>query len=75
MGFVKKHEGLFIVEDIEYDSINAGKDNLYFSYCFNYNNGKAINETLFIIDEIMFDKPNQFIITAQNKQYSVFFKV
>lgn len=72
---VEKHEGLFVIEDIAYDNVTAGKDNLYFSYCFNYNSGKAINETLFIVDEIIDDNiNNRFILIAQNKQHVVFFK-
>jgi hypothetical protein len=75
MVIANNHEGLFVVESIEYDSVSAGKDNLYFAYCFNHNTGRAIAETLFIVDKIEhYISSSKFVITAQGKEYIVFLK-
>ncbi len=74
MRVAEKHEGLFVIENIEYDSVTAGKDNLYFAYCFNYHTGKAINETLFIVDKIVGLMNVAYTITAQGKQYNIILK-
>ena len=77
LDFVKKlelHEGLFVVDGKEYDNLlYTGNDNLYFSYCFNFNTGRAVSETLLIVDTIS-EYSSQFVITSQGKEYSVFLK-
>ena len=74
MRVAEKHEGLFVIEGIEYDSVTAGKDNLYFAYCFNYHNGRALAETLFIVDKIVGLMNVAYTITAQGKEYNVILK-
>ena len=75
--FVRKlelHEGFFVVDGKEYDNLlYTGNDNLYFSYCFNFKTGRAVIETLLIIDNIL-EYPSQFVVISRGKEYSVFLK-
>lgn len=68
------HKGLFTVNGIDYDDIlYCGTDNLYFSYCFNANSGRAVAENLLIVDSIS-EYDSHYVITSQGKEYSVFLK-
>lgn len=73
---VESHEGLFIVEGVEYDNIlYCGTDNLYFSFCFNFKTGRAIAENLLIVDSIEeYSSSSKFVILSQGKEYSVSLK-
>ena len=54
---IYNHEGLFEIDGVSYDSvIFTGSDNIYFSYEFNPNSGKAIAETLFILSSLQISK-------------------
>jgi len=69
------HGGIFVLDGTDYDHIlYCGSDNLYFSYRFNSNSGKAVNETLLIVDTITEINSQYVIVDAHGKGYSVFFK-
>jgi len=72
---LEAHSGLFIVDGIEYDNIlYCGNDNLYFSYCFNFKTGRALSETLLIVDDIKGLIGNAFVVISQGKEYSIVLK-
>ena len=69
------HEGFIIVDNIQYDNIlYCGTDNLYFSYCFNFTTGRAITETLLIVDTIHLIAENTFIVVSQQNNHLISFK-
>ena len=72
---LEAHSGLFLVDGVEYDNIlYCGNDNLYFSYCFNFKTGRAISETLLIVDDIKGLMNKAFVVTSQGKEYSIVLK-
>ena len=72
---LESHKGLFIIDNIEYDSIlYCGTDNLYFSYCFNYTTSKAVSETLLIVDTITQVSGQSFLIKSANSETLVYLK-
>lgn len=72
---LESHEGLFIINGIEYDSIlYCGTDNLYFSYGFNYTTSKAIAEALFIVDTITQVSERSYLIKSDNSETLVYLK-
>ena len=71
---LESHEGFFVVENIEYDNVlYCGTDNLYFSYCFNFHTGRALLETLLIVDNIEY-QDSSYIIGSQGKKHSLALK-
>ena len=72
---LESHKGLFIVGAVEYDAIlYCGTDNLYFSYCFNYTTGKAISETLLIVDTIIQVSERSYLVKSLNSETLVYLK-
>ena len=48
-----QHSGVYEINGIQYDSvIFTGSDNVYFSYEFNSNSGRALAESLFILSSL-----------------------
>lgn len=72
---LESHKGLFVINDVVYnDILYCGTDNLYFSYCFNYITGRALEETLLIVDTITQISEQSFLIKSANSEILVYLK-
>jgi hypothetical protein len=73
VNLLEAHEGIFVVDDIAYDSVYCGTDNLYFAYCFNSNTGRAVNETLIIVNyNITIENNSVKLLDHKNKEVTIF---
>ena len=72
---LESHKGLFVIGDIVYnDILYCGNDNLYFSYCFNYITGRALAETLLIVDTITQISEQSYLIKSYGSEVLVYLK-
>lgn len=72
---LEAHSGLFSVDGAEYDNIlYCGTDNLYFSYCFNYLTGRAVSETLIIVDSVVKLSDISYMINVGTKESIILLK-
>ena len=73
VNLLESHEGIFVVNNIMYDSVYCGTDNLYFAYCFNPNTGRAINETLIIVNyNIIIENNSVKLLDHKDKEVTIF---
>lgn len=72
---LESHKGLFVIDDVVYDAIlYCGTDNLYFSYCFNCTTGRAVAETLLIVDNITKISGGSYSVRSGNLETLIFLK-
>ena len=75
ISILESHRGLFVINDVVYDAIlYCGTDNLYFSYCFSYTTGRAVAETLLIVDNITKVSDRSYSVKSGNLETLVFLK-
>lgn len=72
---LEAHEGLFVVDNTDYDDVlYCGTDNLYFSYCFNHYNTKAMAETLLIVEKVIKVTDTSFTVVANGVESFIYLK-
>ena len=65
---IMNYTGHFVVDEKTYDSAYFGPDNIYLSFAFNYITGKAVSETLFLVNKIKKLSDSKYVLIYENTE-------